>query len=98
MSDTSAFLQELSEHLFWDVDRDSVDVEAHARFLITRIMERGTREDVRAAWSFYGPDRVREELTQAPSLSKKTISFFANQFSIPKEAFRANGRNVNWSR
>lgn len=71
----SPFLEELSDHLFWDVDRNSVDPEKHARFLIRRIMDRGTREDARAAWAHYGPEGVKAALLAAPDLDRKRGSF-----------------------
>lgn len=98
MPSTWAFIEQLSAYLFWDLNRTGIDPEKHAHFLICRIMERGTKADVRAAWTYYGEDRVREALTKAPSLGRKTISFFANQFSLPKEAFRAFEHDSNWSR
>lgn len=85
----SRFLEELSDHLFWDVDRSSVDPEKHVRFLIWRIMDRGTREDARLAWAHYGPEEVKAALLESPALDRKTIAFFANQFQLPREAFRA---------
>ncbi len=84
-----AFTQVLSPHLFWDVDRDSVDPELHRQFIIPRIMDRGTRNDVREAWTYYGETRVREALLNAASLQKKTIAFFANQFNLSRDQFRA---------
>ena len=87
-------LQSLSDHLFWDVDPDQIDVEAHAAFLIARIMDRGAMKDVRWAWEHYGAARIQEVLTTAPVLHKKTISFFALQFGIPRENFRAFRRKT----
>jgi len=93
----SRFMEELSDHLFWDVKRESVDAERHARFLIGRIMDRGTREDVRAAWSYYGPERIKASLLEAPALDRKTVVFFANQFRLPREDFRAwRKERLNW--
>ncbi len=85
-----AFTEQLSEHLFWDVDRASVDPEQHRRFIISRIMDRGTLEDVKEAWRYYGEEAVREALLNASSLHKKTISFFSRQFNLPRESFRAS--------
>ncbi len=60
-------------------------------------MDRGTREDVRLVWNHYGPDAVREALVKAPSLRTKTVAFFANQFDLPREAFRAwRNRTTDW--
>jgi hypothetical protein len=89
----SRFIDELSEHLLWDVDRRSVDPDKHARFLIGRIMDRGTRADVLAAWARYGSEDVKAALLEAPALDRKTVAFFANQFGLPREAFRAWRRN-----
>jgi len=83
--------------LLWDVDPDQVDLEKHAGFLIPRIMDRGTMEHVMWAWDFYGAGRIQDVLVQAPCLQKKTIAFFACQFGIPREAFRATRkRNDRW--
>ncbi|HAV14601.1 MAG TPA: hypothetical protein DCX06_14085 [Opitutae bacterium] len=94
----SDFIAQLSPHLFWDVDVTSIDIEKNAAFLIARIVERGTSKDVRGAWKFYGEKRMREVLTTAPSLSKKTIAFFAHQFRIPCSSFKAYQRGQNWAR
>jgi hypothetical protein len=91
------FVSRLPSHLFWDVDRETLHPDAHARFLICRVMERGKPEDVRLAWNYYGAARIRDELIQAPSLSRKTLNFFANQFQLPRDAFRAHQRGQNWA-
>ena len=98
MTASGQFLEQLSATLFWDVDRSGVDPEANADFLIVRVMERGNREDVRAVWTYYGQEKVRDSLLSAPSLSRKTIAFFANQFDLSREAFRAHNRAHCWSR
>ncbi|MFT5825496.1 MAG: hypothetical protein ACI8ZW_000991 [Yoonia sp.] len=98
MSETHGLISNLSASLFWNVKRSSVDAEAHADFLIRRVMERGTSRDVRLAWKHYRANKVQDALIKAPALSRKTIHFFANQFGIPCEAFRANQRAQNWAR
>lgn len=97
MSASERFLAQLSDGLFWDVALGSMDLEIHADFLIVRVMERGTREDVRMVWTHYGQDKVRDSLLSAPSLSRKTIAFFANQFGLSRDAFRAHNRGHCWS-
>ena len=97
MIESTTLTETLSPHLFWDVDRSVVDFEKHADFIIRRIMERGPREDVAAVWGYYRHDQIKDALTTAPALSRKTISFFAHQFALPMNAFRAH-RNppINW--
>ena len=91
------FLNQLSDLLFWDVDRDRVDPETNAAFLIIRIVERGSSQNVRSAWAYYGPDPIKKALLNAPSLSSKTIVFFANQFGLEKKQFRAHQRTKYWA-
>jgi hypothetical protein len=97
MISSEQFLDRLSNTLFWDIDRNSIDPASNAAFLIVRVMERGTRREVRVVWSYYGANRIKEVLTKAPSLSPKTIAFFANQFGLKREAFRAFQRASNWT-
>ena len=89
-----AFIKQLSAPLFWDVDPEQVDPETHWRFIIPRIMDRGTLRDVKAAWNYYGEERVQQALVKATSLHKKTIAFFANQFDLPRNVFRAYRQNT----
>jgi hypothetical protein len=79
----------ISSYLLWDVDPEKVDLDDHAAFLIPRIMERGTMQDVEWAWSYYDQKRLQEILVNAPDLGAKTLSFFAAQFQLPRERFRA---------
>lgn len=97
MSAAVVFLDQLSDHLFWDVARSSVDPDVNQRFLVSRIMDRGTSRDVRLAWAYYGEFKIREALLSAPSLQRKTIVFFANQFRISRDAFRAYQKESHWA-
>ena len=97
MSSGKHFLDQLSASLVWDVERSGIDPEVHAKFLIIRVMERGTSQEVRKTWSYHGADRIKSTLLNAPSLSPKTIAFFANQFGLKKEAFRAYKRSNHWT-
>lgn len=88
-----AFIKQLSPSLFWDVACEQINPEAHERFVIARVMDRGTLGDVKAVWNRYGEERVQQALLKAAFLHKKTIAFFANQFGVPREEFRAYQNN-----
>jgi hypothetical protein len=66
-----------------------MDTELHRNFIIRRAMDRGVRSDAYAVWHYYGEEAVKEALLQAPALRRKTIFFFANQFRLRPEDFRA---------
>lgn len=97
MLETENLIAELPRHLFWDVRVSSLDAREHGRFIIARVMERGSSTDVRRVWHYYGEAKIKEALTTAPALSRRTISFFAHQFQIPREDFRAFHRAQNWT-
>lgn len=40
-------LTKLSHHLFWDTDVANVNLDEHWRFIVVRVMERGTLKDVK---------------------------------------------------
>ena len=80
---------QLSAFLFWDVDPSGINPDLHRQFIIPRVMERGTLADVKAVWDYYGSESVKNALLNAIDLSAKTVSFFANQFHLSREAFRA---------
>jgi len=82
-------LAELSVGLFWDVDPALLDADIHAGYIIPRVMEHGSWGDVKRIWSFYGSERIRRQLMEAPSLSKRTIHFFASYFSLSQADFKA---------
>jgi hypothetical protein len=86
-------IQKLSGHLFWDVDAGKMDAHVHRNFIIPRVMDRGTHDDVLAVWMHYGAEGVKESLLRASSLQRKTIFFFANQFQLRPEDFRAYRKN-----
>lgn len=97
MLKTEDLIAKLPEQLFWDVRVSSLDAQKHASFLIVRVIERGNSTNVRWVWDYYGEAKIKEALTAAPTLSQRTISFFAHQFKIPREHFRAFQRAQNWT-
>ena len=85
-------LENISKHIFWDTDSGSIDEEKHKNFIITRVMERGGIEDVKAVFARYDLADIRHALISARTLSDKTIAFFANRFGLDRSAFRAYRR------
>ena len=48
--------------LFWDVDPAEIDPEQHSRYVIERIMDFGTDEEVRWMWQAYPKEELRRVL------------------------------------
>ena len=74
--------------LFWDVK--SIDPEKNQRFVIERILDFGDEIDFKWAIKYYGKDKIVENLTQARTLSAKSLLFWCQYFNINKEKCLAN--------
>ncbi len=74
--------------LFWDVDPGSLDVEAHSRFIIERVVARGNMQDWLMLKKLYGKKRIKAEVLQIRCMDKKTISFLSAYFRVEKSDFR----------
>lgn len=74
--------------LFWDVAPDSLDIEAHSRFIIERVVSKGNLQDWNLLKKIYGKERIRTDVLQIRYLDKKTSSFLSVYFGVEKAYFR----------
>ena len=79
---------QLSSSLFWDVDASNIDWDKHSRFVIERVLTRGTLDDWNEIKRGYGREKIKEEALQIRFLDKVTLSFCSHYFDVPKEEFR----------
>lgn len=64
--------------LFWDVDPKTVDSKKHARYIIERILEFGTDEEVKWLVHNYSPTVIKDVLTYPRSvLHEKTKALWS---------------------
>lgn len=49
--------------LFWDTTFDRIDFTAHSRYVINRVFERGTEEEILEIIRFYGRETIMENLS-----------------------------------
>ncbi|MBN8823999.1 MULTISPECIES: hypothetical protein [unclassified Spirosoma] len=78
----------LSHQLFWDVDYGSIEWQEKYRFVIERVLERGTFSDWLEIKRYYGLEKIKNTVLQARWLDNTTLSFCSNYFHTPKEQFR----------
>jgi len=73
--------------LFWDCRPETVDTEAHAAFIMERILDYGTLAGVRWVLETYGDGRVKAFLRSrgARTLSRKTVSFWTMLLGLEDE-------------
>jgi len=73
--------------LFWDLDFDRVEPEAHADAVLARVLEPGRLEDVRIVLDLYGPERILRFFREVghPNISDRTRQFWRAFFHAEEE-------------
>lgn len=71
---------------FWDVSLDTLDAEQHAWFIIRRVLEIGSLEEIRAINRWYGRERIKVLLLAHPPLPGKAGSFAALAYGLGDES------------
>ena len=79
---------ELSRTLFWDIDYETIDWDKNARFVVERVLMRGTVPDFRTIIGYYGKERLREIIKNIRYLDKKPMYFAGVYFDIPLTEMR----------
>jgi hypothetical protein len=83
-----------NSQLFWDTDPATLDPEKNKTYIIPRVMDYGSLEDVRNIFAYYGKDQMLAVLKDLPYLDKKTLSFCEVYFGVPRKDFRAYQRRL----
>ncbi len=79
---------QLSKQAFWDVDFDKIDYKKHARFVIEKVIDRGTLNDFIEIRKFYGDQKIKLEIINAKWLGDKEIYFCCATFNLKPEDFK----------
>lgn len=81
-------LNDFSPHLFWDVDKESFDLEQYKAQMIAKVLEFGNWGDWKLLQALYGMETIREVSLNLRSLDEKTLSYLSVIFGIDKKEFR----------
>ncbi len=81
-----------SRNLFWDADPAGIDLQRNKRYVVQRVLERGTVEDMRSAFHIYGLDDVIATAKTLRTLEPKALSFIACVANEPRGNFRCYTR------
>ena len=85
---TQHSIQELSPHLFWDVDATAMDFEKSKVQIIYKVLEFGLMKDWKLIQEVYGLETIKNVSLELRSLDVVTLSFLSNLFQIEKTNFR----------
>jgi len=79
---------ELSKELFWDTKASTVDFDAHALYVVERVVTRGRLDDWKQIVEFYGQDRLKEIALRIKQADSKTLNFLSIYFDEVPHNFR----------
>jgi hypothetical protein len=68
------YIGKLSQQLFWDVDQRTVDIKKNERWLVERVLQRGSWEDWMTIREAYGK-RELQNLSPTLRLDPKSANF-----------------------
>lgn len=80
--------QTFSKNLFWDADPKELDLRRNMRYIVQRVLERGTVDDIHSVFTAYGLPNVISTAKTLRSLEPRALSFIACLANEPKENFR----------
>ncbi|MBR4614109.1 MAG: hypothetical protein IKO55_00755 [Kiritimatiellae bacterium] len=80
--------KDFSENLFWDADLSDLDFTRNRRYVVQRVLERGTVNDLGKIFHLYGMTGVVETAKTLRVLEPKALSFIACIANEPKKNFR----------
>lgn len=81
-------IRRFSDYIFWDVDRNDVDLSVNSAFVIRRVLEYGQIGDWRLILGYYGMDKIVAVTKELRSLEPRALSFISTVSNTPIEQFR----------
>jgi hypothetical protein len=73
---------------FWDVDFDDLDWEKNTPYIIGQVFNYGTWDDILQLFRYYGKERIKAEIVNAPWLTDRVLAFWSTYFGIPRNQFK----------
>jgi len=85
---TLNLVYQFSKHLFWEVDRSSLDMEESRDYIVKKVLEYGLIDDWQLLQKYYGIEKIAEIAKSFRELDKKTLSFISFLSNTPLKEFR----------
>lgn len=71
-------IKNLSDHLFWDVDPDNLEINKNFAFILQRILSYGLLKDWMLFYKTFGLEKITEEAKALRNLDSKSLHFIAH--------------------
>ncbi|HMO62512.1 MAG TPA: hypothetical protein PKC39_15365 [Ferruginibacter sp.] len=79
-----------SRNLFWDAEPGKVDLKTNSRYVIERVLLRGSLEDFYMLLRLYSREEISAAVLRSRELDPKTADFCSYYFHIPKSALHVS--------
>jgi hypothetical protein len=89
MNDLNKSIPEIGLYAFWDIDKTKLNFSQDKDFILSRMVERGTLDDVLKTLSFYGIREAKRVLTSNKYLSREAMYLAHLLLNTPIENFSA---------
>ena len=87
MNSADLKINNLSPHLFWDIDMHQLDANKNIETIIQRVLQYGLLKDWLMIYNFYGLQTIVSVVKQLRDLDDKSIAFISSLSKIPREEF-----------
>lgn len=88
------YMEQFSPHLFWDVRKEDINLDAHAQYVIQRVLEYGLLGDWNLIKSYYGLPKIVETAKGLRSLESParwhTLPLFQKPLKNSSDAIPGN--------
>jgi ribosomal protein S8 len=81
-------INDLSAHLFWDVDKNALDFEKSKVQIIYKVLEFGLISDWKIIQEIYGLETIKKVSLKLRTLDVVTLAFLSDLFKIERKKFR----------
>ncbi|RME89000.1 MAG: hypothetical protein D6770_05615 [Anaerolineae bacterium] len=81
-------LPESAYRYFWEIDPAQLDVSAHPRYVIERLLEYGDFPELRWLFRRFSREQIVDTLKRSRRLTLRSATFWAQVMSVPREDVR----------
>ena len=87
MSQTVIKIENLSQHLFWDVDKSKLDFSKNKKLIIQRVLDYGLLSDWEKISDYYGINEIANTTKKIRDLDIRPASFISLLSKTSIESF-----------
>jgi hypothetical protein len=85
----------LSKDLFWDCNINLLDYNDDKCFILERVFTRGTENDEKEVFEYYGIETIKKTVLNIKYLDKKTLNYLSIILNIPERSFRCYEKSLS---